>query len=74
MSARLWRRAVSDLIHWFDYTVLSFPVLKELGGMCVLHGRCRLEPEAPILRGISHRGRIGDRLTHAQRQSGSRAR
>jgi 2-polyprenyl-3-methyl-5-hydroxy-6-metoxy-1,4-benzoquinol methylase len=40
--APAWRRAVSDLIHWFDYTVLSFPVLKELGGMGVLHGRCSI--------------------------------
>ena len=38
--APAWRRALSDLIHWFDYAVLSFPVLRELGGMGVLHGRC----------------------------------
>jgi len=38
-NAPAWRKALSDLIHWFDYGVLSLPILKDLGGVGVMHGR-----------------------------------
>jgi 2-polyprenyl-3-methyl-5-hydroxy-6-metoxy-1,4-benzoquinol methylase len=37
--AKPWRRQLSDLLQWLDRAVLSIPVLEELGGMAVLHGR-----------------------------------
>ena len=34
-----WRRRLADLVSVFDRTVLSIPLLEELGGIGLLHGR-----------------------------------